>query len=540
MPDTDRIRTVLERFQEMQGRRASWEPAWQDLLDYVLPSRAPVNGSGTPGEQRTERQFDGAPTRFMRRLASWLMGQMTSPAERWFALVAKGIEDDQVDAWLDASADDLYAALHASNFYAEIAEAYADLITLGTCGLFVDERPLTGPGFNGLVFRTLAPGEYWLDENAQGEVDTVFRRLMLTPRQAALKFGKEKLHSSVQDELKGEGAQSESLYLHAVHRRDDPQLGGKTRAGDRSSGNSPWVSVYLDHGNEHVVASGGFRDQRLFAPRWSKASGELYGRGPAMEALPDIKTLNTLVRYGLEGLILSVYPPWLFPDESLIGRLRLTPGAHNVYDPETGGEIRALQGRGDFRVEVAKEQELRQAIAQAFLDDVLGAREQGAVTATEILDRRERRQHLTGPAVARIQSELLDPLVSTAWLMMFRAGAFGPPPAALMAAERIEVDYLSPLARAQKMARVRSMQDAFALLQPLAQASPGMLDHYDFDAIAREVPADVGVPRTWLRNPEQVAAARQARAAAQQRRQALNDGQEIARTAASVGAADGE
>jgi len=538
MPDDKTVRAILERFQEMQGRRASWEPAWQDLLDYVLPSRAPVDGTDTPGEPRAERQFDGAPTRFMRRLASWLMGQMTSPAERWFALVAAGIDDHEVDAWLDATADALYAALHASNFYAEIAEAYADIITIGTCGLFVDERPISGPGFNGLVFRNLAPGEYWLDENAQGEVDTVFRRLMLTPRQAALKFGREALHSSVQDALRQDGAPAESLYLHAVYRRDDPQLGGKGRAGDRSSGNSPWVSLYLDHANEHVVDRGGFRDQRLFTPRWSKASGELYGRGPAMEALPDIKTLNTLVRYGLEGMILQVYPPWLFPDESLVGRLRLKPGAHNVYDPEVGGEIRALQGRGDFRVEVAKEQELRQAIAQAFPDDVLGTREQGGVTATEILDRRERRQHLTGPAVARLQSELLDPLVSTAWMLMFRAGAFGRPPPALLAAERIEVDYLSPLARAQKMARVRSMQDAFALLQPLAQASPGMLDHYDFDTIAREVPEDVGVPRTWLRPPEQVVQTRQARAAAQQQQQALAQGQEIARTAAAVSAAE--
>ena len=162
-----------------------------------------------------------------------------------------------------------------------------------------------------------------------------------------------------------------------------------------------------------------------------------------MDVLPDVKTLNTIVKYGLEGLVLSIYPPWLFPDESLIGRLKLKPGARNVYDPSISGEIKALQGKGEFGIEQAKEQELRQAIAQGFLDDVLGLREEGAnITATEVLDRRERRQQITGPAVARAETELLDPLVETCWMMMFRAGAFGPPPEALLQAESIEIDFI--------------------------------------------------------------------------------------------------
>ena len=57
----------------------------------------------------------------------------------------------------------------------------------------------------------------------------------------------------------------------------------------------------------------------------------------------------------------------------------------------------------------------------------------------------------------------------------------------------------------------------------MIQSNPGMLDHYDFDAMARDVPDDIGVPRKWLNDLQTVAATRDARAqAAQQVQQGLS------------------
>lgn len=511
-------RAILDRWSTLTARRAAWEEHWQDVFDHILPARAPVGRAARAGGKRAEKRFDATATRFMRRLASTLTGLMASPAERWFSLRATGLEGTgEVEAWLDGSADRLYEALHESNFYGEVAETLLDLIGVGTGGLFVDERAIRRPGFNGFVFRNLAVGEYAIDEGPDGIVDTVFRVMEFTARQARIHFRDADLDDDVARELGKDGpggGERKWAFVHAVYRRGDPLLGEARRAGDRSIAGADWISVYVDVEHEKIVSKGGFRDRRYFTPRWSKSAGEVWGRGPAMDVLPDVKTLNTIVRYGLEGLILSVYPPWLFPDESLIGRLSLKPGARNVYDPGISGEIRALQGHGDLGAARAKENDLRQAIAQGFLDDVLGLREGGAnVTATEVLDRRERRRQLTGPAVARVETELLDPLVETCWTMMFRAGAFGPPPAALSRAGSIEIDFVSPLARARRMASARSLQDAFALIRPLAGAAPGMLDHYDFDRIARDVPDDLGVPRKWMVDEEAVDAARRRRPA---------------------------
>ncbi len=537
------IRDVLDRLEEMQGRRSPWEPLWQDVFDYVLPFHSPtVHSRNLPGA-RAEKRFDATATHLLRRLAATVGGLTASPTEDWLQLQAEKrtpdgwepVEDPTVTRWLDGTIGPLLDALRVSNFYGEYGCLLEELVGPGCASLFLDEERITGPGFNGFRFRTLGAGEFLIDEDDMGRIDTLMRPLSLTARQAKLKFPKG-LHEDIVRALDGKNNQTFE-FVHAVYRRDDPVLGEKAAPGDRSNRAMPWVSLYIDKTHEEVVERGGFRSQRYFTGRWTRSAGELYGRSPAIDALPDIKSLSTLTKYGLEGLAMHVYPPWLIPDESIIGRLKLTPGAANFYDPEEAGEIKALQSQGNFRVEQAKEEALRQTIAQAFMDDVLGLREAGQITATEVLDRRERRQQVAGPAVTRIIADVLEPAVESGWMMMFRAGEFGQPPDALLAADRLRPVFLSTLARQQRMGAMRSLQDTFAVLGPLAQAKPEMLDHYDFDAIARDVPDDVGVPRTWLRDEPDVLEGRQLRRQAAAQQAAVQQGQDIAKTAADVSGA---
>ena len=529
---------ILDRWEAMTQRRAAWDPLWQELLDFFLPARTPLMGEQGRGRQRTDRRFDSTGSHFMSRLASTLQQLQVNPAEQWFNIAPIGVPDNQeLEEWLDASAEALYDALRRSNFYSEMGCAYEDLTCLSTTSVFVDELPIRRDGFNGFIFRTLAPGEYAIDENDLGEVDTYGRRLKLTPRQAVLKFGEDRVSDDIKTALKGKETGQEFEFVHLVYRRDDPLLGGeRPNPRDRSVRGMEWSSVYVDKKAEKIVLEGGFRDQRYFAARWKKSSGELYGRGPAMDALPDVKSLTTIVKYSLEGLILDVYPPWWIPNESILGNLRLLPGARNVYNPSVQGEIKPLTSQRNMRNAVLKEEQIRESIARAFLDDVFGLRQEGQITATEVLDRRERRQQVSSPTASRIERELLDPLLSTCWMMMFRAGAFGRPPGLLGQVDRLEIGFDGPLARSQKLGNTRAFQDAFAVVQPIIEGRPDVADNYDLDQIARDVPDDMGVPRKWLNDREDVQQARQIRARQAAEQQALEQGQEVARTAAEVGA----
>ena len=533
---------ILARWRSMLGRRRPWENHWQDILDYVDPSVTPINGEGQRGEKRGEKRFDSTATRFMRRMTSTLASLIANPSENWVGLVAERleghryvqVEEKQLVTWLEDSMEQLLGAYQSSNFYGELDANLEANVNIGTTVFNWDEKRIKGEGFGGFSFRNLAVGECCIDEDDYGEVDTYFRTMKLTARQAKMRFKNDTLHESIDEAIRDKQSDKEFEFIHAVYRRDDPVYGEERRVGDNSMAGADWVSCYVDKTNRQKVSEGGYRDQRYFASRWHRSSGELYGRSPSMDALADIKSLNTIVRYGLEGLILQVYPPWLIPDESLLGRLKLTPGARNSYDPSSQGEIKSLTAQGNFGVEQAKEAELRQAIAAAYLDDILGLREEGDLTATEILDRRERRQQVTGSPVTRYMTSSLGPLVESTWMYMFRIGAFGRPPESIGDAARLRVEFLSVLTRQQRMAAMRSLQDTFALLLPLAEARPAMLDNYDFDAIARDVPEDMGVRQKWLVDEEARDQGRRARAAAQQQQMAMEQGQELAKTAAEL------
>jgi hypothetical protein len=513
------VELILERLAEMRARRAVWEPLWQDVFDYVLPFHAAVEGQRTP-ESRGEKRFDATATRMLRRLAATVSGLLASPNEDWLALVGERrtatgwqpVADEATLHWLDATLEPLMDALQRSNFYSEFPCLIEEMAGPGIGALYIEEKPFREEGFQGLRFRALGAGEFFIDEDDLGAIDTFMRCFKLTARQIRRKFPAADLHENIEQALAQNDGAASFEVVHAVYRRDDALLGEKTNPANRTGRAMPWASVYIDKSHERQIDIGGYRRQRYFTGRWSRAAGELYGRSPTIDALPDIKSLSSIARYGLEGLAMQVYPPWLLPEESIIGRLKLTPGAVNFYDAEASGRIESLTHKGSFQVEQAKEEAIRASIAQAYLDDILGLREGGDITATEVLDRRERRLQIAGTTATRIISDVLEPCVETAWLMMFDAGEFGAPPQGIAEVERLRPVFQSPLARQQRMGSTRALQDTVALLQPLMEAVPAMADHIDFDAIARAVPEDIGVPRAWIRDEEDVAATRRRRA----------------------------
>src|SRR5262249_34299473 len=54
---------------------------------------------------------------------------------------------------------------------------------------------------------------------------------------------------------------------------------------------------------------GGFFEQPFIAPRWDIVSNDAYGRGPGMDALPDIKQLQLEVKRKAQAIDKLVNPP---------------------------------------------------------------------------------------------------------------------------------------------------------------------------------------------------------------------------------------
>jgi hypothetical protein len=106
-----------------------------------------------------------------------------------------------------------------------------------------------------------------------------------------------------------------------------------------------------------------------------------------------------------------------------------------------------------------------------------------------------------------------------------------PPPPEEIAGKTINIRYVSPLARSQRLSEVAGM-DRFEIdLLNQSQVKPDLLDIYDFDKAKRDKSWLLGVPQSLLRSDEEVKQIREARAQAQQQAMQAQQQQEAVNAA---------
>ena len=149
-----------------------------------------------------------------------------------------------------------------------------------------------------------------------------------------------------------------------------------------------------------VVRTGGYNEFPYLVPRWSKATGEIFGRSPSYNALPDIKTLNKAVEIGLKAWAKAIDPPLLVTDDGVIGRVRMTPAGITVVRSDTA--IKPLQIGSNWQITDLKENQLRTAIRQAYYSDQLQLQEGPQMTATEVQVRYELMQKIIRANIRKI------------------------------------------------------------------------------------------------------------------------------------------
>ena len=156
---------------------------------------------------------------------------------------------------------------------------------------------------------------------------------------------------------------------------------------------------------------GGFREFPFVVPRYLKASNEIYGRSPAMTALPDVKMLNEMSKTTIKAAQKQVDPPLLVPDDGFLLPVRTVPGGLNFYRSGTRDRIEPLNIGANNPLGLNMEQQRRESIRAVFYVNQLMMQQGPQMTATEVIQRNEEKMRLLGPVLGRLQSELLKPLI---------------------------------------------------------------------------------------------------------------------------------
>lgn len=446
---------IIERADELKSARLNFEKLWQEVSELVLPRKADFSFYRTAGASRTRKLFETTAVNAAEMLAAGMHGLMTNPAGKWFSLAWRGRRPPagrDAAEWLENAEnvmrDEISRA--AAGFATNIHEVYLDLAVLGTAGLYV--------GWNEnkdcLLFQSRFLGELFIEENAAGQVDTVYRVFKMTLDDLVRTWGISSLPESLRF-LYGSGRNGgkEFEVVHAVR----PNL----RGGTVGCVEKPVSSVYVLKNERHVLFSGGFEEMPLMVVRWSKATAEVYGRSPAASALPDIKMIQEMMRETIISAQLANRPPLLVRDDDQFAPAATVPGGIIRY---SGEAPKAFSSGVNSSVGLEIMNEIRDRIRTAFFNDRLMTSGNVQMTATESLMRGEERMRLLGPVAGRIQTELLGPMIDRVFGLLLRRGKIPPPPKGV--GTEIRVEYVSPLAMVQKQ------QEAQAVLKTVEAASP--------------------------------------------------------------------
>lgn len=495
---------LIKRNDKLKEIRAMYEPLWEEIANFILPRRSGIGYKASPGIKQTTNIYDSTAIHSNELLAASMHGTLTPSSSKWFSLK---LRDDRLNRikevvdWLEYCADIMYLVFHQSNFDSEIHEVYLDLGAFGQGCLFVEENEFKKFGFNGLRFKSYTNAEYCTQENANGIVDTLFREFELPIRVAIQKWG-EKALGKLAEKYKKDPDEN-CKFLHIIMPSDD-----------EFSSTKPFVSYYIALEERHFVGENGYYEFPCMVPRWSKSSGEEYGRGPGHTALPDVRTLNKAKELDLDSWAIDIFPPTFEREYGVIGNLRLQPRARNVAKDKDA--LWTLDRNVRYDVSQIKEESLRTSIRQIFFSDQLKLQEGPEMTATEVQVRYELMQRLLGPTIGRLQNELLNPLIERVFGILLRAGALPKPPPifARMGIREIDIEYEGPLAKAQRLQELTATQRLYTLAGGIAQTKQdvSVMDIIDDDGIIRHAAEVLGVPSKLLRSEREVRVRREQRA----------------------------
>jgi hypothetical protein len=478
----------------LKAERAGLERQWREIAAYMRPQHLPALLGESSAPRRSVLLLDSTARVAVEGFAAGIYGMMTNPANRWFALKLAD-EDlngyDPVRDWLYEAETRLLDSFgpQASRFYAVLPGLFADLACFGTAVFYSGEIPGTGR-FNDTV-RALP--ECHIAENAHGEIDTVFRRFTLTPRQALEMFG-EAVSARVRKAAEA-NAVERVAFLHAVFPQPDP-----AQATAR-----PFASVYVEEDHATVVGQGSYFEMPYQVPRWTQAAGEAYGRGIGDQVLPDVRLLVRMEETVLRSAELMADPPMAVPDKGLSRGAHTRPGGitYGALDHEGQLRIKPIYTGANPSMALELIAERRQAVRDAFQLSLMQMSSGPNMTATEFMARHEEKLRLLGPNLGRIQSEFLSPLIRRRFGLLLRAGRLPEPPRE-MRGQDLKVEYVSPLARAQMASEAQAVSRLYDSIGPVSAVSPTVIDNIDHDEAVQVMGRGWAVPARIMRGADQV------------------------------------
>lgn len=509
---------LIQRLSQLRGRRHNFDSQWQETKDLLWPDTTDFTQDRSPGSKTNTEIFDMDPAMSLERGAAVLETFLTPRTQQWHKLTPSNkdlAKIPRVKEFFEEATDALFRFRNAprSRFYSQVHEGWKSLLQAGNSCLFVNELPTGGTGY-----RYTPIGATWIDVNHEGIVDTIFYEYKLSAKAACSRW-KDKAPTCAVDAM-ASNPFTEHTYIHVVMPNDD--YDAESVRPDRMAFAAFEVCVQT----KEILEKSGYHELPYMWSRYTVNPAEVYGRGPAMLVLPDIKTLQEIEKTFLRSGQKVADPPLLVADDGKLGRgnrkVRLGAGKMTIggVDPTTGRPL-VMPLMTGARLDVTHEMQERRRmlIRSAFFLDIweILAQDRVEMTATEFLGRMREKGQLLSPVVGRQQSELLGPMIEREIAIAQRQGKLPPlPPELVEAKGDYEIQYESDATRMQKAAEVEAFPRTFESLAPMFQQNPSLLALFKQEDAIRQTFETLGGSTRLLQSEAEFNEIKQAQAEAQQ------------------------
>jgi len=487
-------RELMKRAEKADSRKDQWRTIYEECYEFALPQRNLYSGhyeGKSPGQDKMARVFDATAINSTQRFANRIQSALFPPYRNWCRLQpGNDVPEDRADEIgqaLDIYTDKMFDAIRQTNFDLAMSEFLLDLC-VGTAVMLVQ------PGDDDAPVRFTAVPQYLvsLEEGPYGVVDNVYRKLRVRADVIERQWPDAKLSDDLRK--KAQDAPDEEIDLleatvwsesmqtycyHLVYSKDKKHAGAVDLV-YRTMKVSPWIVA-----------------------RYMKVSGEVYGRGPLVSALPDVKTLNKVKELVLKNASISVAGVYTAADDGVLNPANITiaPGAI-IPVARNGGpqgeSLKPLKAASDFNVGQLIINDLVMGIKKMLLDDTLPMDTQSARSATEIVERMKELASNMGAAYGRLITECMMPLVNRVLYVMDEKNLIDMPLKA--DGKVVRVIPVSPLAQAQNMDDLQNVLQFTQIVQGVGPMGQVAINQ---DAMLDYIAEKMAIPKSVINDEEQ-------------------------------------
>jgi hypothetical protein len=536
----NRKTSLLKLWRALSEDATTWKSHWKEIADYLRPRKGRyLSGDDektNDGTRKDQKIINGAPVDALRILAAGMQGGLTPPSRPWFSLSLADeelVEFAPVRNWLHDVRTLMLDVFSRSNFYGAIHSLYTELGAFGTGAMLIEED------FSSIIrVRPFTIGEYYLALDSSLRVNKLVRQFSMTADQLVASFGLENVSDSVKSVYNSRDREQRFKVLNLIIPNENQD---KRDPGMRAM---EYETIYFEQGNsgeDSFLRIGGYESKPFVTPRWDVTGADTYGEGRGMDALGDLKMLQKMELKALKALDKMVDPPMNAPPSMRKTGGTIVAGDVNYVDAQQGPQAFAptYQIRPDIQNIEYKIARVESRIKEYFFNNlflsVLSADKR--MTATEIAERHEEKMSVLGPAIERLQTEVLGIVIDRTFNILDRFGLIPPRPEEIEGLQ-IKVEYISLLAQAQKLVEVRNVEQTAAFVGNLAAINPEVIDKMDFDEAVDQYASMVGVSPKIIRSDDQVKEIREQRALIQQNAQIQQTAQSMAEGAKTLSEAD--